>query len=95
MNVFETQDKSGRKIHLSKKQWTHIGIEHPEVKDIEQIKETLIKPIKITCPLEEKVYYYQYFKHRPDPDKYLLVIVRYLNGTGFVISAYFVNYMQG
>lgn len=34
-------------------------------------------------------YYYKYFKNRKSPAKYLLVIVKYLNGEGFIVTAYF------
>lgn len=89
--IFEVIDKTGRKIRLSKKQWAHIRQEHPEVENEEVIKETLQKPTKITFPYEgNKQYYYKYYKHRNFPDKYLLVIVNYLNGEGFVITAHYV-----
>ena len=55
------------------------------------IKETLVKPDEITdYNFDEKVrYYYKYFKHIKSKNKYLLVIVKYLNGDGFVIKSYF------
>ena len=41
--------------------------------------------------LDENVkYYYKYFKER-ESAKYLLVIVKYLNDHGFIITAYFVR----
>ena len=68
-HIFQTTDKSGRSIHLSKEGWTHINEEHPEVSDyLEEIQETL-----------------------KNPAKNLLVIVKYLNGEGFIITAYFVR----
>ena len=39
--VFEIVDKTGRKIHLSKTQWTHIREEHPHVIETEDIENTL------------------------------------------------------
>jgi hypothetical protein len=35
-------------------------------------------------------YYYKYYKNRKSKAKYLRVIVKYLNGEGFIITAYFV-----
>ena len=35
--------------------------------------------------------YYKYFKHKTDELKFLKVVVKYLNGNGFVLSAYFVK----
>jgi hypothetical protein len=90
--IFETTDKTGRKIRLTKKQWEHISRKHPAVaKYFGEIKETLIKPDSITeSDLNENIkFYYKYYKYLESPHKYILVIVKYLNGEGFVISAYF------
>lgn len=92
MNIFEVKDKTGRKIRLTKKQWEHIRRDHPEVENEEILKETIANPIKITKPYEGKKYYYfKYYKHRKSPDKYLMVIVNYLNGQGFIITAHYVK----
>ena len=91
--IFEVEDKSGRKIHLSDERWKHLNQEHPEVAPyLEDIKETLKNPIKIIdYEYDENVkYYYKYFKEREEA-KYLLVIVKYLNNHGFIITAYFVR----
>ena len=90
--TFEVNDKSGRKIHLSKERWKHINQEHPEVAPyLEDMKNTLTSPLKIVSyEYDETVhYYYKYFKQRQLP--YLLIIVKYLNGSGFIITAYFVR----
>ena len=88
--IFEATDKTGRKIRLTEKQWKHIKQDHPEIADESVIKETLESPTKITKPYEgRKYYYYKYYKHRISPDKFLLVIVKYLNGEGFVISTFY------
>ena len=95
--IFEFEDKSGRKIHLSNERWKHINQEHPEVAPyIEEIKETLKNPIKITdYEFDDKIkYYYKYLKERESKAKYLLVIVKYLNNHGFIITAYFVRYIK-
>jgi len=92
--IFEIIDKSGRKIHLSSERWSHINLEHPEVAPyFEEIKETLRKPTKITIFSHDKDirYYYSYIKSRDSPEKYLLAIVKYLNGEGFIITSYFVK----
>ena len=91
--IFEVEDKSGKKIHLSDERWKHLNQEHPEVAPyLEEIKETIKNPVKITTyEFDENVkYYYKYFKER-EAAKYLLVIVKYLNDHGFIITAYFVR----
>ena len=90
--VFEVVDKSGRRIRLTEKQWSHTLRKHPSLSDyIEEIKETLREPLAITESNSDKDarLYYKYYKHLPSPHKYLLVIVKYLNGDGFIISTYF------
>lgn len=89
--VFEVTDKSGRKIRLTKKQWSQITRKHPQVASCyEEIIDTLESPLKMTQPFEgTKYYYYKYYKHRKVPEKYLKIIVNYLNGEGFVITALF------
>lgn len=88
--IFEITDKTGRKIHLSKERGSHIKKDHPDVEE-EEIKLTLQKPIKIIYKGKNKHFYYQYFKYKKFPSKFIRVIVKYLNGEGFVISAYFVK----
>ena len=95
--IFEIEEKSGREIHLSNERWKHINQEHPEVAPyLEEIKEALENPVKIThYEFDENIrYYYKHFKEIKSKAKYLLVIVKYLNGHGFVITAYFVRYIK-
>lgn len=94
--IFETIDKTGRKINLSKRQWSHIRKKHPEIEDIEYVKETIQNPDKITSYSYDKTirYYYKFYKHRKSSQKYLLVIVKYLNGGGHIVSSYFETYIK-
>ena len=93
-NVLEVKDKTGRKIYLSKERWKHITSPvSPHtymVNYLENVKETLIKPDKILDDAGNngKKYYYKYYKNNK---QYLKVIVKYLNGEGFVITSYFVK----
>lgn len=92
MNVFEVIDKTGRRIRSTEKQMNHILRKHPQIANYQdEIIDTLINPLKITdYGLDEDVrYYYKYLKNRISPEKYLLVVVKYLNGEGFIITAYF------
>ena len=92
MHIFEIKDKTGRKIRLTKRQWRETNLKHPGMAAyLEDIKETLVNPDSITnYSIDENVrYYYKYFKHIKSKNKYLLVIVKYLNGDGFVIKSYF------
>jgi len=46
--IFEVKDKTERVIYLTNERWSHIRKRHPEVNDLELLKETLGKPDKIT-----------------------------------------------
>ncbi len=95
--VFEVINKAGRKIYLSSKIWSHITRRHPYMSNyIDEIKETVQKPDKITTwSLDNNIrYYYKYYKHEKSFDKYILVIVKYLNNSGFIITTYFVRYIK-
>jgi hypothetical protein len=95
MNIFEVIDKSGRKIRLTKKQWSHITMSHKEMDNyLEEIKRNLENPIKIIFQKKDVAKYFTYIKYRKHPEKYLRVIVKYLNGEGFIITAHFVNYIK-
>lgn len=95
-NIFEVLDKRDKKIRLTSEQWSHIRRKHPEVEKYEWIEETLIKPDVITgYDLDETVkYYYKYYKHRSSHEKYLQVVVKYLNGDSFVLTAQFKPYIR-
>ena len=89
-NIFEITDKNQKRIKLTKKQWSHIRQHHSEIESPEEILETLENPDKILSDKRENVEnFFKYFKHKNLNSKFLKVIVRYLNGDGFVITAHF------
>jgi len=87
-SIFEISDKTGRKIQLSKDRWNHITVKHPNMTNmLEDIKKALEKPTfivphKYTKDMRNYYFYYKLEKH------YLLVSVKYLNGSGFVATAF-------
>ena len=89
-DIFEVKDKTGRKIRLTREQWNHIKTEHPEIEK-EEVQLAIEKPIKIIEKTNNKYSYYQYLKYKKLPFRFLRVIVKYLNGEGFIITSYFVK----
>lgn len=88
-HIFEVTDISNRLIRLTKERWQHISKEHPQITNIEELKRTLTLPLKITSNTYDPnavKYYYRYLKSNK---RYLFVAVKYLNGTGFVITSFF------
>ena len=94
-NIFEITDKTGRKIRLTKKDLKHVTCHKGMENEIEKIKETLTNPLKIDPHGTGELYdYYRYYKDRKAKAKFLQVVVKYLNGDGFVITAYFVRQIK-
>ncbi|MEK6925907.1 MAG: hypothetical protein AABW50_01370 [Nanoarchaeota archaeon] len=88
-------DKTRRKIRLTRKQWSHIRREHPNIDNHGEILETVQKPDKVLMDERENVTnFYKYFKHKEQKSKFLKVIVKYLNGEGFIISVYFLRVIK-
>lgn len=89
---FSIKDKTGRELRMTDWNWQHIVKRHPEMtSEKEKIIETLEKPDKIIISLKDEHarYYYKYYKHLRAPEKFLMILVKYLNGEGFIISAHF------
>ena len=88
--IFETKEKSGRIIYLTDERWKHI-LKHQEMSNqLEQIKDTLLHPDKITkVDYDSDVrFYYRYYKDRKE---YLFVSVKYLNGESFIITSFYTD----
>jgi len=95
--IFEIIDKSGRKIRLTKKQWSHIQ-KHPHMHDsLERIKETIKNPAMIRYDnFKESInYFYREYKDMESLERYLFISVNYLNGNGFVITSFYTNKITG
>ncbi|MAH07995.1 hypothetical protein CMI38_07145 [Candidatus Pacearchaeota archaeon] len=90
-HVIEINDKSGREIGLTERQWKHIRHKHLDVNEL-MIEETFVNPLNIIIEDEGVAIYYRYFKDK-DSNPYLKVMVKYLNGDGYVITSYFVKGM--
>ncbi len=87
--IFEVKERTGRTIYLPRESWKHIVVRHPELVNwIEEIKETLVHPLFINDDLtnDSIKYYHRRYKKR---EQYVLVIVRYLNGKGIIITSFY------
>ena len=92
-SVFEVASILGKKIRLTETQVEHIQDRHPEFKgQTDKIKRCIEQPDLVLYDLAEDNYQYcKYFVETPVGQKHLVVIVRYLNGDGFVITSLFVS----
>ncbi|MDP7323520.1 MAG: hypothetical protein QF632_02035 [Candidatus Woesearchaeota archaeon] len=89
--IINIADKTRRFIRLTKIQFQHIAEQHPEISEFHhEIEATLKHPTKLVTLWDDPSigYYYKFLKHQKPSGKYLLVIVKYLNGEGFIITVY-------
>ncbi len=84
--LFEVKDKFNRTIYLSNERWKHITTRHPEVTDIEEIREVILNPLIVKQDKFDEFlnYYYRFNKSKK---RYLMVAVKYLNGEGFILTS--------
>ena len=89
--MFKVTAYDGRKVRLSEVQWRHILFFHPEV-DGEQgkIMEVVKKPgIVLEGATGDTRICYRFYPSTPVASKYLAVVVKVLDGEGFIITSYF------
>ena len=90
--ILEIKDKTGRNVYLTRERYKHI-MKHPEMQNsIDVIEQTVKNPDKtIEYSIEPDIrFYYSHHKNRKSKARYLRVVIKYMNGEGFVITAYFV-----
>lgn len=93
-SLFEITDKSGRIISLSKERWQHITKEHSRISDLDELRNTLVQPLKIKPSNYDPDCVRYYYSYNKKSRLYLLVAVKYLNGHGFIITAYHLRKLQ-
>lgn len=88
--LFSIKDCAGKTIHLSRERWKHILKHQYMTESLEDLKETLMRPdlVQSFSHDDHLRFFYRYYKHRK---KYLFVLVRYLNGNGFIITGFYTD----
>ena len=87
--LFEIKDRKHKKVRLTKQQWAHIIQEHPDVSNVEEIKDTILVPTAVKPSIydpENAKWYYRYNKQKK---RYMVVAVKYINEEGFIITAHY------
>lgn len=92
--IFAIRDKTKREIYLTKERWQHITQEHPNIDDLEAIKGALAYPDTIRASKYDPNHVRWYYRYNKRLRRYLFVAVKYLNGEGFVITAYYMRSIQ-
>ena len=98
MRLFEIRDRTGRIIYITLERWHHIPRRHPNIVGcFEEIQATIAYPTAFRKS-EDKPDVRLYYRYHKDPlsdEEYLSVVVKYLNGEGFVIPSHFTNKLHG
>ena len=96
MNIFNIVSNLDRKIKLTEVQWKHIKSRHKElVGQTNKMIETLNDPDTVFYSNKDDVHHYcKLFQKTPVSKKYLLVIVKHINGEGFIITTFFVSKLR-
>ena len=89
MNHFIAYD--GRKIRFTQTQRLHVAFFHPEaIIDEHKIELALSEPELVAAgATDDTRILYRFFTKTPVTSKYLAVVVKQLNGEGFIVTAYF------
>ena len=66
----------------------HILSEHPDISSLDEIFEALEKPTIIKQDKFDKFLNY-YYKFNKIKKRYFLVVVKYLNGKGFILTSFY------
>ena len=86
------RDSQGHPVRLPDERWNHIIEDHPNIVEIpETIGETLQSPDILRRSNSDPDTVRLYYKRLPDQadgEKWGCVVVKYLNGDAFVLTAY-------
>jgi len=90
MVILEVTSKLNKKIALDEENWKHIIDNHAELENRQHdIILTLKSPVAVLYDKDSDNYrYYKFFKSL---QKYLLVIAKHFNDSGFIITAFYVS----
>ncbi|HLD04698.1 MAG TPA: hypothetical protein VJG90_03175 [Candidatus Nanoarchaeia archaeon] len=87
--LLEIIDRKGKRIRLTEKQWAHITLEHPDVSNVDEIRNVIEKPTAVKQSHIDPENAQWFFRYDKQKRKYLFVSVKYLNGDGFIITAHY------
>ena len=92
---FEVDSKLNRRIRINKSYWDYImSVKHPSMRGLEEfVKRSLGEPIEVRRSKRDPSIYLYYGKY--EARLLCCTIVKFLNGDGFIITAYLTRRMIG
>lgn len=88
--------KLGKVISLDQARWKHV-LGHPEMRSQRyRIKQSLVDPdeIRKSERSSDIWLFYKLYAKTPVTQKFMLVIVKLMNGEGFIVTAFFTDKMK-
>lgn len=88
--IFEVKAYDNKRIRLTDVQQLHMLFFHPEVEgEQEKMRDVLKNPeIVIEGATEDTRICYEFYPSTPVASKYLAVVIKVLDGEGFIITSY-------
>ena len=92
---FVVVSKLNRKIRINKSYWDYIvNVKHPSMRGLEEfVKNSLTEPIEVRRSRRDQSVHLHY--GRFEAKLLVCTVVKFLNGDGFVITAYLTRRMIG
>jgi hypothetical protein len=92
---FEVVSKLNRKIRINNSYWDYIvNVKHPSMRGLEEfVKSSLTEPIEVRRSRRDQSVHLHY--GRFEAKLLVCTVVKFLNGDGFVITAYLTRRMIG
>jgi len=92
---FEVVSKLNRKIRINKSYWDYIvNVKHPSMRGLEEfVKSSLAEPIEVRRSRRDQNVHLHY--GRFEAKLLVCTVVKFLNGDGFIITAYLTRRMIG
>ena len=88
--IFTVQSVLRKYIRLTETQWRHIKRRQELYSQLERIRATLSEPdVVYHVPEEDTYHYYRFYRQTPVSGKHMLVIVKHLDGEGFIITCFY------
>ena len=92
---FEVVSRLDRRVRISKSYWDYIvNVKHPSMRGLDEfVKSSLTEPVEVRRSKRDRSVHLHYGKFKAK----LLVctVVKFLNGDGFIITAYLTRRMIG
>ena len=89
--IFEATTPNGRTLRLTNEGWSHICTVHPELKkELNKVKQTVKTPDLIKQGNRADTFtFYKFFSKTIVSPKHLVLVIKYLNIEGFLLTGYF------